>query len=123
MSHRTATFSLEKKLKREWIKMLRSGKYPQGKEYLFVDGSYCCLGLLCKANGMPDSKLMHYPFPQDVGFGADLDNVAAGNYNDEEYQWSVLYKGRMTPLTTLNDYEKLSFDQIADLVERYVPTH
>lgn len=34
-------------IKEKWLKALRSGKYQQGKNYLYIDGCYCCLGVLC----------------------------------------------------------------------------
>ena len=36
------------KIKRKWIKALRSGRYKQGQEFLLKDNRYCCLGVLCK---------------------------------------------------------------------------
>lgn len=38
---------MNKRVKRLWLKALRSGKYPQGKNALRADGSFCCLGVLC----------------------------------------------------------------------------
>lgn len=35
----------------EWVKALRSGEYPQGKDFLCYEGSYCCLGVLSKIQG------------------------------------------------------------------------
>lgn len=32
----------------EWARRLESGKYPQGKNGLNVDGRYCCLGVACE---------------------------------------------------------------------------
>jgi hypothetical protein len=32
----------------KWIAALRSGKFLQGKDYLKVDGKYCCLGVACE---------------------------------------------------------------------------
>ena len=39
---------MNKKLKKEWIKALRSNKYKQGMGVLKSRGNfYCCLGVLC----------------------------------------------------------------------------
>jgi len=36
-------------IKHQWTEALRSGQYPQGKEWLRnADGAYCCLGVLCE---------------------------------------------------------------------------
>lgn len=43
---------MNKKLKREWIKNLRSGKFTQGRGFLQNDvGRNCCLGVLCITAG------------------------------------------------------------------------
>jgi hypothetical protein len=39
---------MDKKMKRLWLKALRSGEYKQGKERLVSnDDKFCCLGVLC----------------------------------------------------------------------------
>lgn len=38
---------MEKKLKAKWVKALRSGKYVQAQQALYVEGcGYCCIGVL-----------------------------------------------------------------------------
>lgn len=38
---------MDKKLKAMWVKALMSGKYDQGKGWLYaMGGGYCCLGVL-----------------------------------------------------------------------------
>lgn len=34
-------------LQSQWLADLRSGKYPQTKEFLHDNGGYCCLGVAC----------------------------------------------------------------------------
>ena len=39
----------QKKVKRAWVRALRSSKYKQGRGQLKTDdGKYCCLGVLCE---------------------------------------------------------------------------
>lgn len=39
---------MDKKVKKKWVKALRSGKYKQTQSRLqSPDGSFCCLGVLC----------------------------------------------------------------------------
>jgi len=39
---------MNKRIKKKWIKALRSGKYKQGKMVLHsTDNKFCCLGVLC----------------------------------------------------------------------------
>lgn len=46
--------------KKKWTKALRSGKYKQAKEKLVdVDGSKCCLGVLCDLQGRLDKFVTH----------------------------------------------------------------
>lgn len=33
---------------KKWVKVLRSGEYPQGTCYLNRDGKFCCLGVACE---------------------------------------------------------------------------
>lgn len=57
---------MDKNLKRRWIKALRSGKYPKGKEALHILGAtrkedtFCCLGVLAQLavkDGIIEPKL------------------------------------------------------------------
>lgn len=125
MSHRSSTFSLTPSVKKAWLKELRNPENEQAGSVLYDHGAYCCLGLLCKVNGYSDSEMHHHGYPQNVGFGNDIDNKVPATFNGDEeaYQWSVMYKKRMTPLSELNDVVGLSFAQIADIVERQVQTH
>lgn len=38
---------MDPRVKELWLKALRSGSFPQGKNYLEDSGTYCCLGVLC----------------------------------------------------------------------------
>jgi hypothetical protein len=37
---------MDAEIKAEWLQALRSGKYPQGREWLHHHDRYCCLGVL-----------------------------------------------------------------------------
>lgn len=138
MSKRTATFSLLASTKREWLKALRSGNYKQTVHSLHdsFDKGYCCLGVLCRVAGYKRSQLLNKGFPQEVGFGVELlpqkyqKMIADGRVEEVshgtsvlESSWKVRHKGRMVALSNLNDEEQLSFKQIADIIEKQVPTH
>ena len=44
--------AMDKKLKRKWVKALRSGQYDQATGKLCVNGTaFCCLGVLCDIQG------------------------------------------------------------------------
>jgi len=46
------TLELTEKIKKEWIKALRSGKYKQGTGKLQKESRYCCLGVLQVITGL-----------------------------------------------------------------------
>ena len=39
---------MKEKVKKLWVKALKSGKYKQAKNYLCAGGRHCCLGVLCE---------------------------------------------------------------------------
>lgn len=132
MARRTATFSLLPSIKRDWLKALRSGKFKQDAHQVLYDtgsGGYCCLGVLGRVMGRTDDELSGEAFPQNVGIGCDITPTDAEIWSDasdmdrEAHAWCVLYNGKLTPLSELNDEKRLSFKQIADIIERRVPTH
>ena len=37
---------MDQDMKIKWLDSLRSGDYQQGREHLYRDGKYCCIGVL-----------------------------------------------------------------------------
>lgn len=105
----------------EWVDVLRSGKYKQGKGRLHVknfDGtdSYCCLGVLCELN-KDDLKV-------DVSYSGN--RSYDGKYNFLPIQLVIQYHmnndGCSSTKTWANDISHLndngrSFGEIADIIE------
>lgn len=109
------------KLQKEWVKALRNGRYKQTIGVLCSkDGSYCCLGVAARVCGIPKAKI-----------------VGAGDLGDRDYLEKAKVKLRLrdgsgrlerphqtsphnvyTHLSALNDNAKLSFKEIADLIEK-----
>jgi hypothetical protein len=95
------------KLKRKWIKALRSGDYPQGKGSLKNSlGSYCCLGVLaeiqgCKLDEIPIGDRVTTTLPRGLNAGLTV--------------------GKRRILAGMNDgtgtFEQHSFSRIADYIE------
>lgn len=93
--------------KRNWIKALKSGKYKQGKSYLFDrdKNTYCCLGVAAVV-------------------------CEIGKKHINENNWLRLEKHKRVPknlstngelqaeLAKINDNGKHSFKQIADLIKK-----
>ena len=97
---------MDKKLKAKWVKALRSGKYKQGREYLYANFSYCCLGVLCRVAGLKKEQLHEHVLLGDVDMG------------------KLLPSATMMKLTIMNDGEDSygtgahSFREIADYIEK-----
>jgi len=115
---------MNKRVKRLWIKALRSEKYKQARGYLKRDDDYCCLGVLCEV------------YRQRTGTGEWDDNGFKDGAGDESYghltqdviKWAGLQNntwnwnpklGRTASASSLNDKGK-SFNFIADRIEKYL---
>ena len=132
MDTRTATFSLSPAVKRKWLAALRSGEYKQttGALYDSTNDAFCCLGVLCNIEGVDKEDLKYSGQPANVGMFTDallsydeMTTEQASKYSTESFSFSVKYKRKLTPLSVLNDGNKLTFKQIANIIERQVPTH
>lgn len=123
-----------------WLIALRSGQYTQGRgalKYKTDSGlNYCCLGVLCETNNIPNSIMAAsqfysfkkneltsssclYPEPLVVG---EYDPVIDTSNNDivniikkSNTEW--LDQPRPSSLSYLNDGLKLNFKDIADIIE------
>jgi len=102
---------MEKELKAKWIEKLRSSEYKQGRMFLRTcENSYCCLGVLCdilypdrwikeRGNYMIANNITC--LPGSIGVKQDL------------IRWE-------NDLIDMND-SGISFNEIADFIEREVP--
>ena len=132
MAARTASFSLSPTVKRKWLAALRSGKYKQGESYMYnkYDNSYCCLGVLCEIEGANTKQMHKIELPAEIGMFTELVPNASEltkaqkelNNTNDFFAFSVMYKGKMTSLAYMND-DGISFSEIADVIEKKVPTH
>jgi len=113
---------MKKEVMEQWVKALRSGDYKQCEGALQdASGNYCCLGVLCDI-----SKLTEW---QDgSGYGPmyfDLDSSLPKQVRD----WSGVRSSggdlsesdlrRVDSLIDANDTEKMSFTEIADIIEEH----
>lgn len=95
---------MDKKIKIKWLKALRSGKFEQTNFRLKrTDANgverYCCLGVLCEA--MKEKYEPIHDFPSDE----TLKKAGLTHYQTDK-------------LTDMNDFEELSFKQIAAYISR-----
>lgn len=112
---------MNKRIKKMWIKALRSGEYKQGKGYLRQDGEYCCLGVLCdlhrklkkKKRWKADSSGTFFMYDGDCS----LLPTSVINWAGLEDDDPKLSKNKHA--AALND-EGRSFNYIADRIEKYL---
>lgn len=133
--------NINKELVKQWVEALRSGKYKQGRQALRnKDEEYCCLGVLCDIS----KKDLGTDWEPDIDEDGDFEIYAmeknAGVLPDKVWEYlgkeATDYKvqisttnsklpdfvtndcpSRYLYLITLNDVYKLSFEQIADIIE------
>jgi hypothetical protein len=134
-------------VKAAWLEALRSREYQQSRGYLTVTAvsktsstktGYCCLGVLCalaarigvvearEEEGADGFRFVRYGKP---GMGREEDEAAL--LPTSVMEWAGLdeanprvphpqtergYREKYS-LTSLNDGDKLTFDQIADAIE------
>ena len=94
----------------DWIRALKSEKYPQGQYTLNNGESFCCLGVLCevvefKKTGDSSSGYLY-------GGSKDL-------LNTSQRRKIGLTKEGMNLLSRLNDIYRASFSQIAYELQKY----
>lgn len=107
---------------REWVKDLRSGKFKQTQSQLCkkVNGTptYCCLGVACvtgkrlglSKKAFDDATRQNGGSPNHKWFKELFDNISNPTIK--------LANGKLSDCMTANDNLGMSFDQIADGLER-----
>jgi hypothetical protein len=115
---------MNRDIKQQWITALRSGEFTQGRETLRpTDNTYCCLGVLC--------ELHRRAFSGEWTEDMYADKQFYGYLNEENHLphavvlWAELsahrpvvrHEENIVQLWKLNDIDKLSFTEIADLIE------
>lgn len=111
-----AKHKMNQKIKKLWIKALRSGKYEQGRSFLKNKyhehkAKYCCLGVLCEVYKEQTGKAWRAPkadefLPKSVmaWAGVETSNPELGS----------------TTCAGANDEKQWSFKVIANMIERHL---
>ena len=137
---------------RDWIAALRSGTYKQGySRLLSTSGTYCCLGVLCEINNVAKKELnkslsneMYYVF-NIAHNGRDAHEIIRNDvlptiFYEQVTGWrnwsfripstyhdyiksKLVHLGQSIDITTINDIVKLSFNDIADIIEYNLETY
>jgi hypothetical protein len=89
-------------LKKQWIDALRSGKYKQAREMLIVDKE--------------GDEIINAPACEGVGFCCL--GVLGALINPERVQYPDMTELGGHAFMTMNDAKRMSFDEIADYVEK-----
>ena len=114
---------IPKKDLEKWLMALRSGKYEQGTQALQSKDGYCCLGVACEELIPEQDKL------RDPNTGFLVGGVAASQPFAPDWLKEVsVHLARQIvgdsgwvefpTLVSLNDKERLSFSEIADILEK-----
>ncbi len=108
--------AMDKKIKKKWLSMLRSGRYKQSNALLRTgvghEMKYCCLGVLCRAVGAKASE--------DTGFMFNGDDPQFGKLSVRLLKHVGITPKQEDCLIDLNDTQRKSFKEIADYVENYL---
>ena len=104
---------MPKKLKKRWLKALRSGKYKQGTSMMYdrETKAFCCLGVL--EHVALDGKVEVYGWNED---GAPSYRAVPSPAFDQRFECDF----NIGPLTNMNDgvgTASRNFEQIADWIE------
>ena len=123
----TRSHPMDKDIARRWIDALRSGKYQQTTGTLrSPDGSYCCLGVLCEIEGLKyDEDRRTFTFTDEEGETDHSDTLLPDTFAKHLgiHEEGLLKNKRRMPVVSLiqlNDVNKASFSEIADVIENAV---
>jgi hypothetical protein len=102
---------MKPKIKREWVKALRGGRYKQTRNLLYDGQAYCCLGVLCRVVGATYREGAFW-------WEGDCDGGILPGKLRRELQITPRQEAR---LTSLNDGDAKggpkSFKEIADYIQ------
>ena len=108
---------MDKRIKKKWVKALRSGEYDQTAGNLCTEGldgscSFCCLGVLGNI------------FSEETGLLWSEDGSAMLNIGGQAelldgpiLQWAGIHIATQGWLSDMNDIEGATFEKIADHIE------
>lgn len=131
---------MNKKLKKKWVKALRSGDYDQAsgalckvqKDKKGTHLSYCCLGVLADVSGEGewvkqsptdsytdyDGPIRRYKFPTL----RDYHEHAEADFSTKQAEILGLAYAEQSTLVDMNDDQGASFKKIAKWIEKNVET-
>jgi hypothetical protein len=125
---------MNKEVAKKWAEALRSSEYKQGTSALLMDNKHCCLGVLCEVykKETGDGQWKEADGNEMCGFHITaalmFTTINGGDTQlppNAVYNWAgmndsnpvVRYEGLLTHFSELNDKNRLSFDEIAEIIE------
>ena len=108
------------RIKKLWVKALRSGKYKQGRNALCHAGRYCCLGVLCDIAVKQGAMSRRKAFRENCQLNTDMLNWTQCRIGDPVLKVPHHIRDSVgRRCAALNDgHPGLTFKQIARLIER-----
>jgi hypothetical protein len=122
---------MKKDIATKWVEALRSGKYKKTvgclkKTENYENGSFCALGVLCDIyqkendNPLPEARLNPKAKKTKVSINGEFDVLPK-----PVMDWAGIYQSdaripsMQANIPELNDDQKLSFKEIADVIETH----
>ena len=108
---------MKEQIKKRWVKVLRSGEYEQGHDFLHEEKSFCCLGVLYDIEFDGYWKKSEYGTNRwrIEGQGDDIDDD--GHLSENFRERCGISRIDQRWLIQLNDDDDISFKGIADWIE------
>lgn len=103
---------------KRWVAALRSGDYAQVRGYLHTPEGFCCLGVACdlidpdgwdeqqSGEGIASSR-KYFPYQNNLFWIPTMLAARIG-----------IYQYFQDKLSSMNDEDKVNFDDIADYIEK-----
>jgi hypothetical protein len=111
------------KVKALWIDALRSGEYVQGKNYLQLDGEYCCLGVLCEIAVKAGVISKDIRQSGSIAYDGKTTTLPEGvvQWSGVQDEWGDFTNGDgfRDSLVMLNDSGEYDFRDIANVIEKH----
>jgi len=110
----------------KWVKALRSGEYKQTQNMLEDNNSFCCLGVLCKLGQAEGIDVILRPeiarrnsrlLGESLHYQPSI-KAWSGICHDPDVELIRRSDLALNTLISLNDKEKYTFNQIADVIEQ-----
>ena len=101
------------KIKEQWIKALKSGKYTKCRGFLHSENDFCVIGVLCDLY----LKSKGEEWRQESDFSEFSIHGSSFRPNVEILVWANLGQDNLNDLFNLNDRNKKTFNQMADWIE------